>query len=359
MSHFKYCLTLSITLLSLGIAAPADADECKILKTIFSSTTDPKIREALQKLELDFSKSFDRTSGYGSFEKFSASMHSMKQSEVQALLKTLEKEEFDIVMARPESTRESILRNELFSNSHVTKTTLGDSGRPELGEGIEEAVQRRLKMEATYLGMNPSDYRLLPDTQKVKYAAIRKLKTVQKSINRILKTYGSDLWVFKKNKIRDRTTFVIGDSLDRLQYNPKFGYQVIDNDRSKWDQYFIPYRYREVIVPEATLAFKAGGEIAVMNAANAAKYKEAFSKLGYSEFMKYSRTQYPHPYSNGEAVYHNGNKYVESQIFGDLGLNDVESFEFSKNPPAGDFLELLRKKDIEIIDQRGETPKIF
>jgi hypothetical protein len=352
-----FCLALILALCAPTASHAADCHD--LFKDQSLLELDKNLSTSFEKLNRDFLDAFGRTSGYGSFQKFSESIHAMKKSEVQDLLKALDNEEFDVVMARPESTRESLLEKHRFTNIHESNRSMGDIGRPEKGETVVDAKMRRLSMESSYLGMDVDAYSRLPNSQKVKYGAMRKLKGMDRSINKQLLAYGSDIWVLKKNRIKSRTTFVLGDSLDRALFNPKFKPGTLGNDRSYWDQFFIPYQYRTAIVPETIASYKAGGEIAVMRAPLVEGYRKLFIKNGYNEFLPYRRSHYPHPFSNEEDVFNNGASYIEAQIFGDLDLADVEAFEFRNTPPSGEFLKLLKKSDITIIDQRGETPQIF
>ena len=51
-------------------------------------------------------------------------------------------------------------------------------------------------------------------------------------------------------------------------------------------------------------------------------------------------------------------RYLELQYFGPMTLDDVEAFEFRTNPPEGDFLQELKKRQIKILDGRKQ-PAVF
>lgn len=51
--------------------------------------------------------------------------------------------------------------------------------------------------------------------------------------------------------------------------------------------------------------------------------------------------------------------FIEMQVFGKLTLDDIESFVFHRNPPAGDFLLELRKRGIKIYDGRSYSKVLW
>jgi hypothetical protein len=240
---------------------------------------------------------------------------------------------------------------------------MGDTGREGTGEGIDGAIKRRSQAEATYLGVDAKTYRNLPDRKKVKYAAIRKLKGSESgAINSKLRSYGEDLWVFRKDRVKNRATFVLGDSLNRLIFNESvrsaYAADFSGFRRLHWDEYFIPLKYLLVAVPEALPHFKAYGEISVATM-SVEKRLEWFRASGYADLTPYQRSAYEHPLANGQRVHQNGATYLEVQIFDDLTLDDVEAFEFTKNPPTPKFCTQLKARGIKIIDRRGGSPVPF
>lgn len=52
-------------------------------------------------------------------------------------------------------------------------------------------------------------------------------------------------------------------------------------------------------------------------------------------------------------------QYWESQIFGRIDLDNVESFEFTKNPPDQEFAIELKKRNIKIYDGRTQPAKLW
>ncbi len=52
-------------------------------------------------------------------------------------------------------------------------------------------------------------------------------------------------------------------------------------------------------------------------------------------------------------------EYLETQIFGDLSLNDVSALYFQKNLPNQELVKILKDKNIKIYDYRNKQPILY
>ena len=97
-------------------------------------------------------------------------------------------------------------------------------------------------------------------------------------------------------------------------------------------------------------------EIAVPRNVSRTNFHSEMQKRGLPEFSNYNRSVHQLPFSGKELIFANGDSYVETQIFGELTLKDVASFEFTKTPPDFIFMQLLKSYGIEVIDLRSGIP---
>lgn len=134
-------------------------------------------------------------------------------------------------------------------------------------------------------------------------------------------SYGTDLWIIKDQVIQRRATWTPKDSLGPgRDKNLKMG----------MDDVFIPWKFRSLMVPF----------------------------LNWEKYFVPSSIKNPNFQMNLNR-WASGTSYMEVQIFGPLGINDVKAFHFKRTPPDKAFYEYLRSKDIEVFDERSWPPKPY
>lgn len=249
------------------------------------------------------------TTGFESHEAFRTHLQNYG-SEVEAL-RELREGRLVPAMYRPVQGRWWISKVG-FHNQHVTGSSggfLGSAGRN--------------RVEATRIGMDGALYSPLDSEIKPVYGALQRKPVAGMHFRKELH-YGEDFYVFKESRIRDRTTYTIGDSLNTLS-GPlgKVYYQSEGAFKPHhWDQVFIPWKEIEFSTPFLDVSSSSHIEI-----------RSSEELLGH----KYSRACRP------------DRSYLELQFWGGLGLADVETFVFSEPAPAGDFLRELKRHRIEIL----------
>ena len=263
-------------------------------------------RDLIRQLEKSFELAFP-TSGHESFEKFEATLRASPDPDVQKALQIVDQGQLQISMHRPESGRFWIPKVG-FQNQFVTGSSRGNLDH-----------ETRNSVEAELTGQKPEDYQRLDAELKPKYGTLRVVKEVGLVNDSLASAYGNDIYTFKTDLIADRTTLYIEDSLVAARYNSK--------PLLKYEGSFIPWNRRLLLVPFMThhLADNRFGRPGV---------KEGVARLV--------------PARNAD---HCG-VYFEAQIFGRVDLDLVDSFQFKKIPPSGEFLQELKKRNIRIIDGR-------
>lgn len=213
-----------------------------------------------------------------------------------------------IAMSRPSRGRFWI-QHAGFQNQRVTGTS-----------GGMNSPAKRDAAESNLLNMAVAEYQTKDDELKPQYGHVRRSpETGDPALEGGASSYGDDVYFFKAESITDRTTFFMTDSLGP-------GYRA---RAEKWDQIFIPWKYRDLMAPFIELSLDSTGATKAQQRSSSAI-----------------------PELTTESAY-----YIETQIFGPLRLTDVDAFQFNKTPPAGEFLAALTKQGVKIYDGRQGKPR--
>jgi hypothetical protein len=192
-----------------------------------------------------------------------------------------------------------------FHNQHVTGSS----------EGLNNPERRNL-VENFRLNEVLGDYQTWPSDLKPNYGQLLSSFEFFKLWSQSGTSYGDDFYIFDEEKVADRITWTLGDSLNRTSQ-----LDIKDNTPKFWNEFFIPFRFKELIaafLPDVTETIRP--------------QSAATLPLTYNKEL--------------------GDRgYIELQFFGPLTLDDVKGFVFQRgNPPTGDFLETLRRKNIKIYE---------
>lgn len=248
------------------------------------------------------------TSGHQSLGEFRTAYG---QGELQQKLLTIMAEErFQMTMRRPENARWWVPKVG-FQNLFVTGSSKG-----------YYTPTGRNHVEAGWTGEKFESYEKLDNELKPKYGSFRVnpeegLKPANGDAS-----YGSDIYILKKDRLRDRTTFNYGDSNGRIAQGTGSGWENRTHTATAWDQMFIPYSHREMLAPFMESGAKAG--------------------LGNRPTLPSESTL--------KTSWAGSLPYFEIQVFGQVTLEDVEMFEFKGTPPSGEFLAELQRHKIKIVD---------
>jgi hypothetical protein len=150
------------------------------------------------------------------------------------LAQMLENEDVDFVMNRSEGSRWWIPRVG-FQNQRITGSS-GGTYNPSF----------RDRVEARMMGQLVSAYKTTDGQLKPVYGYLRAKPQAGFLENPVASHYGTDLYIFKKSRLHDRTTFTAGDSFQPFEYSPKNPNQPAQS----WRGFFIPWNDRILIGPD-------------------------------------------------------------------------------------------------------------
>lgn len=278
------------------------------------------------------------TTGFPNYSAFQKALDQAADPTLQLVKRAVREQNIEVAIYSPRDVRTQVSESGL-RNAHQTGRSEGDM---EPGH-----LDRRNIVESSYLGIDQNDYAKWPAVQKPKYGMIRAPASLSKQAHINHRQYGDDSYVLDISKVSDRLTFTLGDSLDR---SPAIARNAVTSgfERGSWEQSFIPWRYRELMVPETTIGWQATENLAIPTTTPGSMMRSFLSEHHAQSLL---------PYQKEFAT--NSSSYVEAQIFGELTLDQVKAFEFSREPPSGDFLKALQKRNIEIRDARTWPPKIW
>lgn len=154
------------------------------------------------------------------------------------------------------------------------------------------------------------------------------------SANKGAENYGSDLWIVKKEIYDTRATWTPRDSFGQKRVSQR-------ELATLWDQMFIPWKDRELMVPYA------------LNSQQSYYY----DSVPKSKVKPFSPSSIPKSFKMAGERY--GSSYFEVQIWGPLTLDDIQAFHFKENPPNKELYELLISKNIEVWDERSLPAKKY
>lgn len=266
----------------------------------------------MKEQEASFDRLFKQSTGmdYAAFEK---NLRSIEDPELKMALDIIDADQIEVTMRRPEGGRFWIPRIG-FQNQYVSGSSKGFLG------------EKRKNAESLMTDKNIREYWDLNEEVMPKYGTLKAAKESGR-INDLTgsEQYGPDFYTFKKSALKDRLSFFPGDSLNHLRI-PWSQTTLMKLIPTSWDNLFIPWSRRLLMVPFMVEEIRKG---------------DHFMMPMYSEFVP-------------EGFPVRSHQYWESQIFGKLTLDMVETFEFTSTPPSGEFLAELKKHNIKIIDGRSQ-----
>lgn len=273
------------------------------------------------------------TSGFKNLQDLQETMDriALESPAIGPLKQIIRNNQFDLVMYRKSRSRGDIVKNG-FLNSHQSGRSGGDLN-----------AERRVMAESSYFGMTPEAYRRLDDADKPKYLIARfKDEPYDETM-----TYGDDAYIFSVDKFADQLTFTLGDSLNKIPHIP--GYEDQNGWQANvWDQVFVPWKYRELMIPEIWPRYAKDGKLGVPIQSLVNKLLDFFQRQGTDSLRAYRKS-----------ISSNGGNYLEVQKFGPLEFSDAIGFQFNKAPPTGHFLKALLDRKMTIYDGRGGRRTIW
>lgn len=284
---------------------------------------DPRLRTLVREGEAFMRgqvEAFDKLFPTTGHETYAEYVQALKRTEDPVLLRAIElieNDQLEIVMRRPENGRFWIPKTG-FQNQYVSGSSKGYNGKT-----------GRYRAEATMTSKTYEEYAPIDDEVKPKYGTIQaKASSGVQSSSSGASQYGSDIYVFKMDKIRDRVSVFPGDTLNHLgRIHVNWQSEVVSP--ASWDMMFIPWERRLLLAP--------------------------FMVEGLRENQFQTPANSPDPVLAG---YHpRWHSYWESQIFGRIDLTMVEEFRFEREPPSGEFLAELKRHGIRIVDARNNETK--
>ncbi len=315
-------------------------------------------REIVRHLESVFPR-FYPTSGFPSEADFLAALQKGGASVIRAQ-KLLENENLEPTIATSEEIRDSLAKGG-FMNFRSAGTSAGTSAG---------AVRSREVVEADYGAKSLAEYQQIDAKAKAIYGYAGPTPDSGLSPPLSVSIYGKDRFVLKMNRIRDRLTLTLGDSLNR-----HMNYQGDETHvATSWDQLFIPWKYRTLVAPALAKGLddsKLGLHMRTfeqsLNSIETWPPNDSRHLVQLSEDPDPAK---PVLWTNADGVdfkaegslknYHvewaPSLDYLELQYWGPLTLDDVAVFEFTSQPPQGDFLAALRRRGIRIRDGRHRPP---
>ncbi len=230
---------------------------------------------------------------------------------LKGLLKLVEKD-LVVTMRRPENGRFWIPIAG-FQNQRITGSSKGYYGQDSNGEHIS----MRDEDESRLTSIEIKEYVNSSPRLKSNYAEARPSFESHIEFKSDAGQYGPDLWIIKKNVIKERATWTPQDSLRNGDYK------------------FIPWLHR--------------------------KFMTLFAGSDYLEHNKFMADDSILDFKNENSLlgWKRGRSYFEVQIFGPLSINDVEAFHFTNNPPDKKLYELLKSKGIKVFDTRNNQNKEY
>lgn len=225
-----------------------------------------------------------------------------------------------------EEVRERILKSGFqnwFESGH-TKT-------------VDESYREdRTTVEAACCGMSLKDYKKVPPSKRMIYGYLAPLVGGALQREKEVQTYGKDTYVFKKGRLEDRTTWMLGDSFDQQLKVSKNGKVRMPNKLSR----YLPWEDRDLLLPRLRNS--------------SPNYKpETLKVLDWSSWVDLPNGKH---FQYGNDLNHG---YIELQFWGKVTLDDVESFIFAGTPPSGRFLKELRKRGVRIYHNDGKRDVLW
>lgn len=189
-------------------------------------------------------------------------------------------------------------------------------------------TKERRQVEAAYSNLPLETYDKIPISMRPKYGYLAPLIGDRLSRSSSAADYGSDTYIFKIDRLKNRTSWVPGDSLDQ------YDYYIDDNGKAKIPRAsrFLPWSSRALLLPYLDSP-NAATELGIV-AQSDDKIKVGGKLIKLPTIVNQD--------------------YIELQTWGKLSLDDVDSFIFKDDPPKGKFLTELKRRNIRIYQNDGE-----
>lgn len=297
------------------------------------------------------------TSGFASREELMKAVEASTPGARQAARLLLE-ENLEVGMATRDSVRDQVVRDG-FLNFRISANS-------------ESMTREREVVEANYAGMEVDQYAGLHGDLKPKYGYLSPKPDSGLSAPLGVRNYGADRFVFDLDRVRDRMTFTIGDSANRhVAFTAGF-----DTPATTWDQRFMPWSRRELAAPAMAAGVdgsKLGLAMNVWSESRRSVEEEWPSLKHLIQLTESPDPETPVEWTSMETgvfppagslekyqlAWDASLDYVEVQLWGPLDLDDVKAFEFTTQPPEGEFLKELVARGIEIRDGRQNPPRVW
>lgn len=293
----------------------------------------PRVKKDTQHIDQDavifmqdftarFDQLFNAQSGYTNYAAYEAKLRKIKNIYIQQALDIIDRNQIEIVVRRPERGRFWIPKVG-FQNQFVTLNSEGTYDRNSRNQAESNLTLSPLKIYEDHLA-----------EFKAKYGTMKASKD-SGVLSPLTHTnfYGDDIYTFKMDRISDRLSFFMDDSLATGR----------SGDQKNWTATFIPWPRRLIMVPFLALALTKNG----------------FDLVTREESVQYQEDLIPKESFSFQDDGLAGRRYWETQIFGQITLDMVSSFEFRNTPPEGEFLAELLKRKITIYDGRSGTPVLW
>lgn len=190
-------------------------------------------------------------------------------------------------------------------------------------------IQKRRQIEAAYSNLPLEAYDKIPISMRPKYGYLAPVIGDQLSRSSSAADFGSDTYIFKMERLKNRTSWVPGDSLDQ------YDYYIDDYGKAKIPRAsrFLPWSSRALLLPYLDSP-NGANELGIV--------AQTDNKLNVGgKLIKLPTTV--------------NQDYIELQFWGTLSLDDVEAFIFKTDPPKGKFLLELKRRNIRIFQNDGEN----
>jgi hypothetical protein len=340
--HLVLLLFVHGLLLSMTAAAPS-----AVAKQCGEALSAPDLRKRAEVIIQDhkarFAHLFAKTSGFEAVSEYEKVLQT--GGELLPLLFEMTKSDVEVAIYRQTRRRLAIARHGIL-NQHTTGTSGGSLN-----------LQLRERAEADMLGVPYADYKKWPSEIKPKSAILQPVPHASLRLKRLANIqYGNDAYILKDEVLRARATLTPQDSLNRYIVGNQIQTSTTRKSRpaSAWDQLYVPWASRSVIVPyllPKALMFNHLGPTG-----------DPYFFLEDDDYLPphYEKLRSMTPAMRLKVSENWGDdnqSYVEAQIWGPIDLDDVKAFQFSRQPPKGEFLQELLRRQIEIRDARDHEPK--
>ena len=205
-------------------------------------------------------------------------------------------------------------------------------------DSIHPDLAGRNLSETSHMGLTPEELAEVPGEARPCYCLVGPSARAAnlppppgyRDKDRLLQNgYGPVVIVLDPKQVADRLTWTPGDSSNRLQGGVRELADVRQHEPEAWDQTFIPWCHRDLMLPFVpTIARNAGSEA-----------------LWRPESAVSSAFKFPSRLTSSWTP----EEYFEGQLFGGFLANDILAVEFPREaPPFAPLLRQLRERGIEV-----------